>query len=326
MTRVHVAGAAGYAAGEFIRLAERHPDLALGALESASHAGEALGAHLPGLRRSPRAFDGPGSALREVQPGDAVVLGGGAQSAREWAPQFLAAGARVIALSDAFRLHEHAGDAVYGLPERYRAAIRNARLIANPGCYPTATLLALLPLAPFAADLVQLIVDAKSGITGAGRTPATSSLFAEVEGDVRAYGLHGHRHQREIEQELAAAGLGAPLVFTPQVVPLRRGILASCYAVFGRELDDADIAAAYTRAYASSPFVRVLDARQAPSLVALAGTNGVELNVVRQGRVVRVVAAIDNLGKGAAGQALQNLNLMLGFPEERGLDDRAVAI
>jgi N-acetyl-gamma-glutamyl-phosphate reductase len=326
MTTVHVAGAAGYAAAEFIRLAEAHPDLRLGVLESGSHAGQELAAHLPGLRRSTRTFDPPGSALAAVAPGDAVVLAGNAESARETAPAYLAAGARVIDLSDAFRLQAGAGEAIYGLPERYRSAIRNARLVANPGCYPTATLLALLPLAALAKDIEQVIVDAKSGITGAGRTPATSSLFAEVDGDVRAYGLHGHRHQREIEQELLAAGIAAPLIFTPQVVPVRRGILACCYAVFAREPDDADVAAAFKRAYGASLFVRVLPPDRPPNLVALCGTNDVELNVARQGRVVRIIAGIDNLGKGAAGQALQNLNLMLGFPEERGLDDRAVAV
>jgi N-acetyl-gamma-glutamyl-phosphate reductase len=326
VTTVHVAGAAGYAGSEFVRLAARHPDLTLGALESASHAGQPLAAHVPALSRFSRAFDPPGSALQSVKPGDAVVLAGDAASAREAAPDFLAAGARVIDLSDAFRLQADAGEAIYGLPERYRREIRNAQLIANPGCYPTATLLALLPLSAFAGDVVQLIVDAKSGITGAGRKPATSSLFAEVDGDVRAYGLAGHRHQREIEQELRAAGIVAPLVFTPHVVPLRRGILADCYALCSRELDDADVRAAYERAYGKSLFVRLLQPDRAPSLPAVAGTNDVELNVARRGRVVRVVAAIDNLGKGAAGQALQNLNLMLGFPEERGLDDRAVAV
>ena len=326
MTRVHVVGAAGYAGGEFVRLAEHHPDLSLGALESASHAGQPLGAQVPALRRSGRSFDAPGTALDALQSGDVVVLAGTAAHARESAARYLDAGARVIDLSDAFRLQADAGEAVYGLPERYRDAIARARLIANPGCYPTATLLALLPLAAFADDVVQLIVDAKSGVTGAGRSPKTDSLFAEVVGDVHAYGLDGHRHQREIEQELHAVGLDAPLVFTPHVVPLRRGILADCYALCARQLDDDELAAAYARAYASSAFVRVLDSGRAPSLPALAGTNFVELNVARRGLVVRIVAGIDNLGKGAAGQALQNLNLMLGFPEERGLDDRAVAL
>jgi N-acetyl-gamma-glutamyl-phosphate reductase len=232
----------------------------------------------------------------------------------------------VIDLSDAFRLRERAGEAVYGLSERYRDALRAARLVANPGCYPTAALLALLPLAEFAGGLRQLIVDAKSGVTGAGRTPATATLFAEADGDVRAYGLTGHRHQAEIEQELRAAGITAPLVFTPHVVPLRRGLLADCYAYFERAPDEDALRAAYLQAYGASPFVRLLPPERAPNLPALAGGNGVELHVTRNGHVVRTLAALDNLGKGAAGQALQNLNLMLGFPEERALDDRALVV
>jgi N-acetyl-gamma-glutamylphosphate reductase len=165
----------------------------------------------------------------------------------------------VIDLSDAFRLHAHANGAVYGLPERYRDALRDASFVANPGCYPTATLLALLPLARFASDIAQLIVDAKSGVTGAGRTPVTANLFAEVDGDVRAYGLEGHRHEPEIVQELAAAGIGAPLVFTPHVVPLRRGMLADCYASSSASpMTTRDDRAVYERAYGASRFVRVL--------------------------------------------------------------------
>ncbi|MBD5636062.1 MAG: N-acetyl-gamma-glutamyl-phosphate reductase, partial [Candidatus Eremiobacteraeota bacterium] len=314
------------AAAEFIRLAARHPELTLGALESASHAGQPIAAHVPSLRRLERAFDPPGTLEGMLQPGDAVLFAGGAELARTQAPALAARGARVVDLSDAFRLHANAGDAVYGLPERYRAAVREARLIANPGCYPTATLLALLPLAPFARDLVHLIVDAKSGVTGAGRTPATANLFAEVAGDVRAYALAGHRHEAEIEQELAAAGIVAPLVFTPHVVPLARGMLADCYAIFSREIDDDELHAAFARAYDGNPFVRVLPAGRAPSVSGVAWTNDAEIHVARRGNVVRAIAAIDNLGKGAAGQAMQNFNLMLGYPEESSLDDRAARV
>jgi N-acetyl-gamma-glutamyl-phosphate reductase len=215
---------------------------------------------------------------------------------------------------------------VYGLAERYRDALRDARFVANPGCYPTATLLALLPLAPFARDIVQLVVDAKSGVTGAGRSPKTENLYGEVEGDVRAYGLAAHRHEPEIVQELAAAGIGAPLVFTPHVVPLRRGMLADCYAFFEREPEEDAIRAAYARAYAGSPFVRVLPEGRAPSVIGVAGTNDAEIHVSRKGRVIRAISAIDNLGKGAAGNALQNLNVMLGLPEESALDARAVGV
>ncbi|GAC1307387.1 MAG: N-acetyl-gamma-glutamyl-phosphate reductase [Vulcanimicrobiaceae bacterium] len=323
MTRVHVAGAAGYAAAEFMRLAAAHPALELGALESASHAGQPIAAHVPALRRSERAFDPPGTLDALLAPGDAVVFAGGAELARVQAPALVARGARVIDLSDAFRLTAHAGAAVYGLPERYRDALRVAKLVANPGCYPTATLLALLPLAPLADGLVQLVVDAKSGVTGAGRTPATANLFAELAGDIRPYGLNGHRHEPEIVQELAAAGIAAPLVFTPHVVPVVRGMLADCYAFFDRDLDDAALQAAYARTYAGNAFVRVNAAERAPSVVGVAGTNDAEIHVSRRGRVVRVICALDNLGKGAAGQAMQNLNIMLGLPEETSLHDRA---
>jgi len=321
MTRLHVAGAAGYAATELIRLALGHPQLELGVLESASHAGQSIAAHIPVLRRFERTFDPPGTLDAMLAPGDFVALCGGADAARSQAQALVARGARVIDFSDAFRLHAHAGGAVYGLAERYRAALRGATLVANPGCYPTATLLALLPLALLGGEIVQLVVDAKSGITGAGRTPVTANLFAEVDGDVRAYGLGGHRHEAEIVQELAVAGIAAPLIFTPHVVPMRRGMLADCYAIFAREPDDAQIAAAYERAYAGNPFVRVLPPERAPSVFGVTGTNDAELHVSRRGNVVRVISAIDNLGKGAAGNALQNLNIMLGFPEESALSD-----
>jgi N-acetyl-gamma-glutamyl-phosphate reductase len=326
MTRVHVVGASGYAAAEFIRLALRHPGLELGALESASHAGQPLASQIPGLRRLERSFDAPGTLDGLLAAGDAVVFAGGAELARTHAPALVERGARVIDLSDAFRLHGQARGAVYGLAERYRDALRGATLVANPGCYPTATLLALLPLAPFAGAILQFVVDAKSGITGAGRTPATASLFAEVDGDVRAYGLSGHRHEAEIVQELAAVGLVAPLIFTPHVVPLKRGMLSDCYAVFSQAPNEDEIHAAYLRAYAGNPFVRVLPGDRAPSVVGVAGTNDAEIHVSVKGRVVRAISAIDNLGKGAAGNALQNLNLMLGLPEESALDDRAVGV
>jgi N-acetyl-gamma-glutamyl-phosphate reductase len=234
----------------------------------------------------------------------------------------LAKGARVVDLSDAFRLHAHAGEAVYGFPERYRAQIAQARLIANPGCYVTAALLALVPLQPLAERIAHVVIDAKSGITGAGRTPSTPSLFAEVDGDVRAYGLAGHRHGTEIVQEARAAGIGAPIVFSPHVVPLRRGLLADVYLI-GTGLARDEVLAHYERFYAANPFVTVFRDLRAPHLPALEGTNDAHLAVAERDGVVHVLSAIDNLGKGAAGQAVQNMNLALGFPEEQGLDARA---
>ncbi len=330
MTRVHVIGAAGYAAAEVLRFVSRHPRLELGAIESRSHAGRSVGASVPLLRGLDRTFDAPGAVLATLAPGEIVVCAGASGEARKLVPPLLARGARAIDLSSDLRetanaaLPESGVVAVYGLTERYRAAIATARLVANPGCYPTATLLALLPLAPFAGEIVQLIVDAKSGITGAGRTPALGSMFAEVAGDVRAYGLDGHRHEPEIRQELDAAGIAAPLVFTPHVVPIARGMLVDAYAIFREAPDPRAIAAAFAQAYAGNPFVRLLPAGQAPSLPSVAGTNDVELHVSVKGNVARILAADDNLGKGAAGQAVQNVNVMLGLPEECGFHDRVV--
>jgi N-acetyl-gamma-glutamyl-phosphate reductase len=319
--RVHVYGASGYAAAEAIALLQQHPYAELGALESASHAGEPVGAHFPRLRNLGRRFDGTGSVLEAVTSNDAVVLGGSHGVAKTIAPQLLERGARVVDLSGDFRLAP--SPAVYGFPERYRDAIANAQFVANPGCYPTATLLATLPLARFTP--LQIVVDAKSGITGAGRTPSVGSLFAEVSGDVRAYGLNGHRHEPEIVAQWRAAGIDASLVFTPHVVPIARGMLVNAYGIFAEPLSDDAVHAAFREAYESNSFVRLLDDSRAPSIAAVAGTNDAELHVSVRGSVVRVLCAIDNLGRGAAAQAIVNLNLMYGFPEDCGLHARALA-
>jgi N-acetyl-gamma-glutamyl-phosphate reductase len=377
MTRVHVWGASGYGAAEGIRLLSRHPAVELGVLESASHAGEPVSAHFPLLRSSELVFAGRGAVAAALRDGDFVLMGGAHGSAVEQAPAFVAAGARVIDLSADFRDDTRA---VYGLPERYAAAIAGAELVANPGCYPTASLLALLPLVGggsldyalratlamteeatprgggrstesarertqpggdegmrevgagpstslrYARDdrPVQIVIDAKSGITGAGRNPSTAALFAEVAGDIRAYGLGGHRHEPEIVRQLGAVSCDAPLVFTPHVVPLARGMLADCYAIYSSPQDAASVRAAYERAYAGNPFVRVLAEGVAPSVAAVVGTNDAEIAVSVHGNVVRAICAIDNLGKGAAGQAVQNLNIMLGLDQELGLNERVV--
>ncbi|HLI95109.1 MAG TPA: N-acetyl-gamma-glutamyl-phosphate reductase [Candidatus Baltobacteraceae bacterium] len=317
--RVHVYGASGYAAAELIALLARHPRAGLGALESASHAGEPIARQFPELRFLGRCFDPPGSVEAQFVIGDVVVLAGSHGVAKTVAPALLKRGARVIDLSGDYRLAPSL--AVYGFAERYRDQIAAAQFVANPGCYPTATLLATLPLAAFAPQ--RIIVDAKSGITGAGRTPAAASLFAEVEGDVRAYGLTGHRHEPEILQEWRAAGIHADLIFTPQVVPVSRGMLVNAYAIFAHPLaDDDEVHTAFERAYGGNPFVRILTDGMVPSMRAVRGTNDAELHVSVSGNVVRVLCAIDNLGRGAASQAVANLNIMHGYPAEEGIDAR----
>lgn len=322
MLTVHVLGASGYAAAEAIRLLRAHPEVRLGVLESASHAGESIGSHVPSLRTLDRVFDPPGELLRAVRPGETAILGGAHGVAAAAVPALLERGARAIDLSGDFRIAPSI--AVYGLAERYRDAIADAQIVANPGCYPTATLLATLPLAPFAPTTI--VVDAKSGITGAGRTPATASLFAEVAGDVRAYGLAGHRHEAEILQEWRAAGIGAELVFTPHVVPLARGMLAAVYAIVHGTPDEREIIRKFRQTYAADRSIRILEGAAAPSVAAVCGTVDAEIHVCVRGNAVRVLCAIDNLGRGAAAQAIRNLNIMHGFPEGLGLGDRPTAL
>ena len=320
MTHAHVWGASGYAAAEVTRLLHSHPELEVGVLESRSHDGQLLADHFPLLRSTSYRFAGVGEVLEGVAPGDVVFAAGSDDEARSIVPELLARGVHAIDLSAAYRFDEVA---VYGLTEWHRDAISRARLVANPGCYPTAALLALLPLATIGTPR-HVIIDAKSGITGAGRTPRVSSLFAEVSGEIRAYGLGGHRHQLEIERQLQRAGLSVAVTFTPHVVPLARGMLVDAYAIFDVPVDAGAVEAAFARAYDDASFVRVLANGDTPSVAAVVGTNDAELRVDVHGAAVRAICAIDNLGKGAAGQAIANCNLMYGYPEETGLGARAI--
>jgi N-acetyl-gamma-glutamyl-phosphate reductase len=321
----HIVGASGYAAAELIRLIDRHPSVALGVLESRSNAGVAVADVFPALPHVHVLLDDTGTTLTRVRADDIVFIAGGRELARQTTPAFLAQGARVIDLSDAFRLDGSGTDAVFGFPEQYRAQIAGARLIANPGCYVTASLLALVPLAGLADRIATVVIDAKSGITGAGRTPTGTSMFAEVDGDVRAYGLDGHRHGAEIVQEARAVGIDAPIVFSPHVVPLKRGILADVYLLPKAPISREEVLATYERFYAASNFVTVFRDLRSPYLPALEGTNDAHIAVAERSGVIQILSAIDNLGKGAAGQAVQNMNLMLGLPEELGLDARTIA-
>jgi N-acetyl-gamma-glutamyl-phosphate reductase len=324
--RIHVVGAAGYAAADLIAYLAQHPQAEILTLESQSAAGTRVCDAFPLLPLDRRLFEAEGSALARLQSGDLVFLCGERETARELAPRFLAGGARVIDLSDAFRLHQHAGEAVYGFPERYRDAIARARLVANPGCYVTASLLALLPCAPFANKIERIVIDAKSGITGAGRKPALNKMFAEVEADVHAYGLDGHRHQPEIGQELAAVGLSSAFIFSPHVVPLGRGILADCYLMGHEPFDLGMLQATFERAYASNPFVHVLDGGRVPNLPALAHTNHAHIALAVRDGIAHILCGIDNLGKGTSGVAVQNMNIMYGLEEELGLGARTTVV
>lgn len=214
-------------------------------------------------------------------------------------------------------------EAVYGLPEINRDKVRNARLIANPGCYPTCTILSIYPLAKEGLiDMDTLIVDAKSGTSGAGRGAKVANLYCEVNENIKAYGVASHRHTPEIEEQLSyAAGKECVINFTPHLVPMNRGILATSYAKLTREVSYEEVKAIYDKYYANEQFVRVLKKDVAPETRWVEGSNYVDVNFKIDPRTNRVImmGAMDNLVKGAAGQAVQNMNIMFGFKENEGL-------
>jgi len=336
--RVGIIGASGYTGADVIRLAARHPGIEISALVAKAHAGQALGEVFPHLSHleSLMLVD---AAECDFSALDAVFCGlphGAAHEIIARLPDKL----RVIDMSADFRLRDPAvyaswyggphgapellNDAVYGLSEHYGEEIAGARLVACPGCYPTATLLALLPLASDGLiDTTDIIVDAKSGVSGAGRTAKQGTLFAEVGEGVAPYGVAAHRHAPEIEQELSrVAGSQIVINFTPHLVPMSRGELVSCYLRLAGDATADDLRSALAARYAASPFVRVALEGQIPATQHVRGSNGCVIAVFADrvpGRAI-VVAVIDNLVKGSAGQALQNFNLMFGFAEETGLE------
>ena len=329
--RVAVAGATGYAGQELLRLLSRHPSVTLTAAMSS---GGTVSRKLPALARLWSGDITPLSpgTLREA---DVVFLALPDAAAAGLAPALVDAGVRVIDLSGAFRLADEAGRArwypetrrmpagvVYGLTELARGAVAGARLVANPGCYPTATLLALAPLvaAGLLAPAGDIIVDAKSGVSGAGKTPSERTHFSECHGSVTAYGVFSHRHGAEIEQGVAAATNGPhAMTFVPHLVPLDRGILATMYVRLAPGATDDSLAAIYERAYAAAAFIRLVGS-SLPEIKHVAHTNFCDIGwrVDASGRAI-IVSVIDNLLKGAAGQAVQNMNVMLGIDERTGL-------
>ncbi len=327
-TSVGIVGFRGYSGAELIRILAAHPQTSPVLMEHRADTGDRP---VPLDQRGPPRIAATPAAARQAGVA-AVFLATPHEVSIELAPAFLAAGIRVIDLSGAFRLRtpevytrwykeptvppDLLAEAVYGLPEFYRGQIRTARFVANPGCYPTAANLALRPLVEAGViDLAAGIVcDAKSGVSGAGRKPSLKTHFCEVTGNFSAYSILQHRHVPEVLQN---SGLEeSQFSFTAQLIPVHRGILETIYV---RLNQDADLAALYSEAYADEPFVRRYAPGQVPDLHSVTGTNFCDLGVVQDGRRVVIVAAIDNLVKGAAGQAVQNLNLMFGWPETDGL-------
>ncbi|HSD78113.1 MAG TPA: N-acetyl-gamma-glutamyl-phosphate reductase [Solirubrobacteraceae bacterium] len=323
---VLVAGASGYAGALAARLVDRHPHLRRAAVTSRSDAGRRLDdlypRHRVGLELEELDLDRHGDV-------DAAIVAYPHAASAPVVAQLRRRGVKVVDLSADFRLRDVAvyeewyaehpepellGDAVYGLPELYRDDLRGADLVAGPGCYPTATILALAPLAPYLADVV---VDAKSGVSGAGRAATDKTHFVAVDENVTPYGVGRHRHMPEIDQELAALGAREVTVaFTPHLLPLDQGELVSCYATLGR---DVDVAALYEDFYAGEPFVEL--AARPPGVRDVRETNVCRIHAVADERTGKafVFAAIDNLWKGTSSQAIQSLNLALGLDETAGI-------
>ncbi len=322
---IGIVGASGYTGALLAELLLGHPDVDLVAVSSSSLRGSLVSQSLPRVRADLAFCDD-----EEVGEVDVAFLCLPEGQAAPVARRLLDGGALVVDLSPDFRLsleayREWYGEhpcpellpGVYGLPELHRDEIRSARLVANPGCYPTAALLALHPL--IGLGLVDVVIDAKSGVSGAGKTPTERTHFCSVDSDLTAYAVGGHRHLPEIRAGLSEDGQAPPLTFVPHLVPLQRGIVETAY-VRVRELPSGDeLRRLYRDAYAEESFVEVVD--EPPRLRDVVGTNYCRIfpTVDERAERVLVVAALDNLMKGASGQAVQNMNLMLGRPEHSGL-------
>lgn len=338
--KVGILGATGYTGQELVRLLQQHPEVQIAFLGSSSSAGAAYEAMFPQFT------DSQLGNLEDEQVPDVDVLfcalphGLTAARTAEW----LKRGIKVIDLGADFRLKdpkayhtwyklEHPApeliqEAVYGLPELYREEIQGKSLVANPGCFPTASIMGLAPLLKnklLVAD--SIIIDAKSGVSGAGRGATLGTHFSEVNENFKAYGVAEHRHTPEIEQQLSlAAGHSFHVSFTPHLVPMIRGILATIYVQVEEGIPESTLRACWEEAYAKEEFVHILPQGLWPQTKYALSTNHVFLQLKydeRTGRVI-IVSAIDNLVKGAAGQAIQNMNIILGLPENMGLGARAL--
>jgi len=335
MIKVGIVGGTGYTGVELLRLLVQHREVEIAAITSRGDAGTDVSMMFPSLRgRVDLKFEDP--AVANLKACDVVFFATPNGVAMQQTPELLDAGVRVIDLAADFRISnvaewekwygmrhaspEWVAKAVYGLPEANRAAIREARLVANPGCYPTAVQLGFLPLLEAGlVDLGHLVADAKSGVSGAGRKAEVSSLFSEASDNFKAYGVQGHRHLPEIRQGLSrVAGFPVGLTFVPHLTPLIRGIHATLYAQIKK---DVDFQSFYEKFYSDEPFVDVMPEKSHPETRSVRASNICRIAVHRPqgGDTLVVLSVIDNLVKGAAGQAVQNMNIMFGLPETEGL-------
>lgn len=338
--RIAIAGASGYAGAELVRLAAAHPYFRITAVTSEKSAGQSVSSVFPSFKGI---IDHQFEALAPealTERADAIFLALPHTKSLDPVAACIKAGKPVVDLSADYRLkdvgiyeqwyhtpHSHPHliqDAVYGLPELHRAAIAKSKLVASPGCYPTAAVLQLAPL--FAKRLAQpgtIVIDAKSGVSGAGRSPALAYHFPEAHESLEPYKIGQHRHIPEIEQELSGlmnTANSVTVTFTPHLVPMNRGILSTAYCKLTRPMQLSDLRTLYREFYTGERFVRLYE-DLVPNPRYIKGTNYCDIGVYQDSRAgwVVTVAAVDNLVKGAAGQAIQAMNLMLGIPEDTGL-------
>lgn len=340
MIRVGILGAKGYTAGELMRLLAFHPEARVECLMARVDAPEPVEHYFPFLRGQVGCKVEPMDTKALAERCDVVFLALPHTAAQSYMTELLASGLRVIDLSADFRFDsiglfeatygvthqapELNAKIPYGLPELFRSELAGPQAIANPGCYTTASILALAPLMhqPDDLELDRIVISAMSGVTGAGRKPSDNTHFPECNEAVSAYGVGKHRHRPEIEEKLSkVAGWPVTLTFTPHLVPMNRGILATCTIPMRRPIETAEAHAWFEDKYGSEPFIRLMAPGAVPTTAATYMTNFVDIGVVadKHSETLIVVSTIDNLTKGASGQAVQNMNIMFGLPETMGL-------
>jgi N-acetyl-gamma-glutamyl-phosphate reductase len=337
-TRVGIIGATGYTGLELLRFLIHHPEIEITALTSQKYAGVEIGQVFPSLMNYLQTKCEELSVERISDKTDFVFTAVPHKTAMETVPLFYRQGKRVVDLSADFRFKDagiyekwyqkHTAsdllpESVYGLPELHRDKIRGARIVGNPGCYPTGALIGLIP--PVKKGLISLegiVVDSKSGVSGAGRDVVLESLFCEVNEGVKAYKIFAHRHTPEIEQELSQiAKKEIKVTFVPHLIPMDRGILSTLYIHLIKKLKTEELLSAFQDYYQGEPFIRIYPKGKLPNTKDVRGSNFCDIGITvneADGRAV-IVTAIDNLVKGASGEAVQNMNIMLGYPETMGL-------
>lgn len=337
--RVAVIGATGYTGLELIRILINHPGVDITVLTSQKYVGMTIDNIFPSLKKKISLICEKLDSAEVSSKADIIFTALPHKTAMETIPHFYKEGKRIIDLSADFRFKdpmvyekwyqkhiapELLAEAIYGLPELHRESIRKARLVGNPGCYPTGALIGLIPLIKARLiDFDKIIIDSKSGVSGAGRDVVLESLFCEVNEGIKAYKVFSHRHTPEIEQELSEiARESIKVTFVPHLVPMDRGILTTIYLNLKRKMKYDEVLGLYQEYYGNEPFIRVYPKGMLPNTKDVRGSNFCDIGITvneDDGRLV-VVTAIDNLIKGASGEAVQNMNIMMGFPETMGLD------